>query len=97
MSSTIKHKPNLAAQMNEHEMPEYKGKWRVMRLWSNAPASYGNLFHNTQQLAKQSAVTWEVTMANKMQQSGTTRIKFSDGIVRDYKNHLMCIQIPVSA
>ena len=23
-----KYKPNLSAQMQEHEMPEYEGKWR---------------------------------------------------------------------
>lgn len=47
-----KHKPNLAAQMNEHEMPEYKGKWKNISFLRSGGSRLGIKIYDSKEEAK---------------------------------------------
>lgn len=50
----VKYKPNLAAQMNEHEIPDHNGKWRNYYIWKDG-ATDGKYIYNSFKEAKISA------------------------------------------
>jgi len=91
--SETKYKPNLQAQMQEHEMPEYKGKWKNMELWEGMSPTYGTLLYDSIKDAK--AVSDAEDAKTKASQSSLVQ---PYGYAARPKNLYLCtIQIPVAS
>ena len=84
---TTKHKPNLQAQMNEHEMPEWKGKWQNYWIWKDCAHEGHNIYSTKIAAAKQASEQINSGLGWKCQ----------DGKNRYIKDFITVIQIPISA
>ena len=91
-----KYKPNLAAQMQEHQMPEYKGKWRNYWLCLGRPGLGVGLFDSKEEAAAAAAIK-KIEARGRHIASGSKTCIFPDGIVLPYENLLNAtvIQVPV--
>lgn len=93
-----KHKPNLAAQMAEHEMPEWKGKWRNYWLCVGRNCLGSGIYDSKEEAAKAADINKIEARARKIK-ANAKYCKFPDGVVIPYDNLLNAtvIQIPVQS
>lgn len=55
-----KYKPNLGAQMREHEIPEHKGKWKNFYMLNDGRSGLGKcLFNSAKEAANAAKVEYE--------------------------------------
>lgn len=95
---TTKYKPNLDAQMQEHEMPEYKGKWRNLWLCSGR-TKVGSGIYESKEAARRAALVRKDEARANQQNHKKPKMILPDGYVMDYEDFFKAtvIQIPVGA
>lgn len=96
MSVKKKMKPNLKAQMAEHEVPEYKGKWRNLWLCPGR-TKMGNGLYESKEAARDAALVRKDKARENHQRHGKPQMLFPDGYIMTYKDffNITVIQIPV--
>ena len=93
MSVKKKMKPNLKAQMSEHEVPEHKGKWRNFWMFPCGISRIGDGLYPTKQAAAAQAASNKETMGVI---GLTVQLRTGEGTVK-IESYLAAtvIQIPV--
>lgn len=93
----LKHKPNLDAQMREHEMPEYQGKWRNHIFRKSGGSFLGEILFDTKEAAASRAnliVSGKFLKANGKIADG---LAGKNGESAHIKDVLYVFQIPVAS
>lgn len=93
--NTTKNKPNLAAQMNEHDMPEWKGKWRNNYIYTTG-LNPGKKFFDTAKEADNVARKSLNERSARLKDGTDTESMGATGAEHLHSNFLSVIQIPVS-
>jgi hypothetical protein len=96
--NTTKYKPNLAAQMNEHEQVKWEGKWRNLWLFSNHTC-VGTQVHDSERAARAGVVACKINARDNHAKHPERKCEIADGTVMEYSVYLssIVIQIPVGA
>lgn len=92
--NTTKHKPNFAAQMNEHEMPEWKGKWRNLYFRKDGTHLIGD--SPCDSIAECKKLTGYRKLEKLQERGDFSGLEIKTGTML-YKDYEYAIQIPVSA
>ncbi len=92
---TTKYKPNLEAQMAEHEMPEHNGKWRNCIFKKSGGSFLGGILFDTKESAANKAN--QILSGKFLKANGriANAIGGENGEAAHIKEILFVIQIPV--